>query len=422
MTENEKAVPDKSSDKESAQNAPPLNQKPTLGGKSPENKKRAERKNVNWSLRILALLLIFMSGAAISIYFMPELKERLPIVARWIGDKPSADLTAINQRLARQQTEIDTLKQQSSDLEARLSQTAQSAPVEISQDLEARISALEAGLNVAPEPQTAVTSNVADSSQSTRVDMLLSRMSQLEASFVPLSKSMIDAARAEKERQTLITDSSSLADKVTQLESRLIGVEQVAAKDNSDILLNLKIAELKRKLLAGNSYSAELQTVRNLLENGSLSGNSGLIDDVNLLSAKASTGIRTADQLRHDFNALIPKLLSTEGIDENASWWQNTLTSLKNMITVRKTDGTSLSEDSLDGLIAGIEESLRNGNFKTALDIVEQLPPVLTKTLSAWTSGAKSWLQSGEAINSLESAAAENYLASPNTSEQGTIS
>lgn len=421
MTNDKPAAPDKSSAKATSQKGPSTSSKPTLSGKSNENKKQPTKKTANWSLRILVVFLIFIAGAAASIYFMPLLKERLPIITQWVGDTSSADLAAVNQTLSRQQVEIDTLKQKSSELEARIGQASQNTSPEMSSALEARISALEEKLVITPEPPSTDSPSTVDSSQSTRIDMLLSRMSQLEASFVPLSKSMIDAARAEKERQGLLTDNASLANKVSQLESRLNKVEQVAAKDNSAILLNLKIAELKKKIFAGVPYNTELNTVQTYLEKSTLSNDPSLTNAINILSANASIGTKTADQLRLEFNAIIPELLRTKGINEDASWWQNTLTRIMNMVTVRKTDGTSLNDKSIDGVIANIEAELRSGNFKTVLNLVDQLPTASKTPLGTWISSAESWLQSETAISHIESAATENYLSSYGNSTQEAL-
>ena len=177
-----------------------------------------------------------------------------------------------------------------------------------------------------------------DASQSNRIDMLLSRMSQLEASFIPLSKNMFDGAQAQKEREALQKDALNLNEKLALLENRLATVETQAARDNTGLLLNLKIAELKKKVVSGEVYEKELETVRTLIETGSLKANNIMLAAIEELEKTAQAGLVTPDQLKRSFNGFIPDLISASNIDTSASWWQNTLNKLQNMISVRRTE------------------------------------------------------------------------------------
>jgi hypothetical protein len=213
-----------------------------------------------------------------------------------------------------------------------------------------------------------------------------------------------------------------MAESIAQIEKRIIHLERVAEKDTSVPLLNLKIAELKSILFAGLPYSAEFQTVRHLTENGSLSKAPNLLMALDHLSASASMGIRTVAQIRNDFNTLIPKLLKTANLDETASWWQNTLTGIKNIITVRNIKGTSSNDNGIDNFIARIEAELKAANVTAALILVAQLPASTITPLDQWVLEAKNWLQAEGAMRTLETAAAELYLSTPLSTEQKIIS
>lgn len=401
MTNNENASPDKPEEDISTGKKPVLEKK-TASIKPPEKKRNAP----NWSLRILLIFIVFIGGALVGIYFLPDLKERLPIVAKWTGDTQSTELMEINTKLANQQIEIDALSNASAVLETRLGNVAGGADEDAIRELEAKLVALEGILTSTSDDTVNAVIPPVDNSQSTRIDMLLSRMSQLEASFVPLSKGMIDAGRAEKERQALIAENTSLSTKMSNLESRLLSVEKVAAKDNSGILLNYKVAELKRKLVGGLPYSTELDAIKKLVVDKSSCFNSAL----NYLSENAPTGVPTPDQLKKKFNDMIPNILNVEGLSEDASWWQMTLNKLKNMITIRKTVESSGGTNGLDSLITEIEGQIETSNLGPALDLANQMPGAIQNLLEEWKVEAEIWIESETAINTLENLAAESLL------------
>ncbi|MBL4602217.1 MAG: hypothetical protein JKY84_05710 [Emcibacteraceae bacterium] len=398
MTKNEKPTPDKTVKSISSIKKPEPSIK-TPQDKAPEKKS----PHPNWSMRILGLLLIFIGGTVTGIYFMPVLKDRLPFIANWVGENQSSDLTVINQTLLNQQNEIDAL-------EASLGQLSMTATNQIPSKLEARIAFLEENLNGSTETSQNIAASPIDTSQSTRIDLLLSRMSQLEASFVPLSKNLINAGIAEKERQSLMDETSSISTKISDLESRLQNVEQIAAKDNSGILLNLKIAEIKRKIMAGSSYAKELTTLKSIFKNSAIAQNTRFNNALAYLSDQANTNIMTPGQLENKFNNIIPDIISIGDVDIDASWWQNTVSKFKNMVTVRKTDGSSYSESGIDSIISETEMWLGNSNIKSALETTAKLPASVQTILQDWKTAAQTWLGSEEAISDLETIATESYM------------
>ncbi|MBT7604866.1 MAG: hypothetical protein HN583_04195 [Kordiimonadaceae bacterium] len=344
--------------------------------------------------RLFLVFFIFIFGAALSIYFMPALKERLPILAWWIGEASSSNLADVNRSLAKQQAEIKTIKTKTSDIEMRLNQPAQDLPA-----LELRIKALEKNFR-----------NLSKASHETNENKVNSFEKNPLKTDPLLTNKPLGNGRAQ------------MAESIAQIEKRIIHLERVAEKDTSVPLLNLKIAELKSILFAGLPYSAEFQTVRHLTENGALSKAPNLLIALDHLSASASMGIRTVAQIRNDFNTLIPELLKTVNLDETASWWQNTLTGIKNIITVRNIKGTSSNNNGIDNFIARIEAELKAANVTAALILVAQLPRSTITPLNQWVLEAKNWLQAEGAIRTLETAAAELYLSTPLPTEQKVIS
>ncbi len=373
-----------------------------------EKKKEASSMTPNYALRVLLLLLLFLSGLITGIYFLPALQERLPFIAEWVGENDNTTLAGLNGKILEQQSAINDLTKIAADQERRLNQLSSSQNATLSDDIERRIGLLEENLSIDTQENTP---NF-DASQSNRIDMLLSRMSQLEASFIPLSKNMIDGAQAQKEREALQKDALNLNEKLALLENRLATVETQAARDNTGLLLNLKIAELKKKVVSGEVYEKELETVRTLIEAGSLKANNIMLSAIEELEKTAQAGLVTPDQLKRSFNGFIPELISASNMDTSASWWQNTLSKLQNMISVRRTETSTADNKSLDGLINDIESWLNTADFNSILQVVDTLPTALQELLTDWKTDVENWINGEEAIETLESTAAESYLVS----------
>ncbi|MCC3861869.1 COG4223 family protein [Pseudemcibacter aquimaris] len=374
---------------------------------SPLNKKE-EKKNPNIALRILMLLILFLAGSATAIYFLPTIAERVPYVAGWLGQNNSVDVATIQQQLDEQQQTINDLTRKSNEQQSRLDGLS---AIDVS-ILENRMDALEA--QISPAASETIETNTAapvDTSQAARIDMLLSRMSQLEASFVPLSKNMLDAAEAEKERATLQSETAALSEKITILESRLVSLETESARDNSGLLLNMKIAELKRKVISGESFAVELATVKRLTESSTLAMNDAVNGALDQLSNHASTGLPTPADLKGRFTELIPEIMATPTDAQNASWWQSTMTRLQNMITVRRTGELTENDGSVESLIAQIEAWIDGQDFNAVLEALSAMPSTVQNLLSTWKEDLEIWLYGEEAIETLESIAAESYLA-----------
>lgn len=373
-----------------------------------EKKKEASSKTPNYALRVLLLLLLFLSGLITGIYFLPALQERLPFIAEWVGENDNTTLAELNGKILEQQSAINDLTKIAADQERRLNQLSSSQNATLSDDIERRIGLLEENLSIDTQENTP---NF-DASQSNRIDMLLSRMSQLEASFIPLSKNMFDGAQAQKEREALQKDALNLNEKLALLENRLATVETQAARDNTGLLLNLKIAELKKKVVSGEVYEKELETVRTLIETGSLKANNIMLAAIEELEKTAQAGLVTPDQLKRSFNGFIPDLISASNIDTSASWWQNTLSKLQNMISVRRTETSTADNKSLDGMINDIESWLNTADFNSILQVVDTLPTALQELLTDWKADVENWINGEEAIETLKSTAAESYLVS----------
>lgn len=368
----------------------------------PPEKSLETPQHTNWSARLLLLLIVFLLGSGTALYFLPQLKDRLPILARLVGELPETDsalldrITSLEDRLSRQGSDILALQdappvsatgpdplllERLENLEqARLKDTAQDEQdKKVEQDL----------------------------SQSARIDMLLSRMSQLEASFVPLSKGLLQGQDARRERSQLAETTARQTEQLAGIESRLDRVEAFTARDTSGALLAFRIGDLRQKVTSGKAFNGELGALKALISDGNLAQNDHITPALRWLS-QHQTGLVTAVSLRDQFDALIPALIRAKSGAQDDPWWTRAYHGTKNLIMVRKTD--QASEDTLDALIARTQQALTAFDLTGALALIRQFPASIQEKLEIWTFSAEIYLQAGDELDRIESLTAAEYL------------
>lgn len=396
------------------------NQKKPLNKKTTENKTgRKPAANPNWALRLLIILLVLLAGAGGGLYALPLIKDRLPIVAQWIGESnnPEADvltqtIRSLEDRLATQEENIRTLQTQNQAINQainqRLADIGEPQVNKIDPALLARLDKLEQG-------QLDNNSREDDLSQSARIDMLLSRMSQLEASFVPLSRGLSEAQEARQERANLADHDLVQTETLNQIESRLTQVENYAARDNNGALLAFRIGELRKKINHGQAFDRELAAVENMIQQGSMAYNDLISDSLSWLS-QYKDGVATDVRLKDQFQGLIPALIRAKGQEQDTPWWQRVYGSAKNLIIIRKTADNEGA--SLDGIIAKTLDLLNRRDVQNALTMLKKLPDEVRERLALWTRQAEIYLRAQDEMDRIESLTAAYYLSPEDPSEE----
>jgi len=382
--------------------------------KEPTSGQKTSSGKANWPLRGLLTLLVFLGGAATTLYFLPALTERLPFLAQWVGraETPSSfnnalleRLTAVEEKTTQQAASLHALNQQFDGLSK--------GPATTDPALLNRLDKLEQGTIQADK-------GVADTSQSARIDMLLSRMSQLEASFVPLSKGLADAQEARLERSQLVEASGAAARQMTQVESRLKVVENYAARDVSGALLVFRLDELRNKVILGQAYDREIEALKALTEKGTLASNASLSTAISWLSQHRS-GVTARPLLRRQFDGLIPDLIQAKTRHADDPWWRQAYNSIRNLVMLRRTD---VLQGGTDSIIADAQQLLEQEKLKEAVTRLKNLPDNLRGILSVWIGQAEIYLQAEDDLNLIEHLSVAAYLdpeislkANNNTSE-----
>ncbi|MBL4803141.1 MAG: hypothetical protein JKY45_14750 [Emcibacter sp.] len=263
-----------------------------------KNKQQEKPHERNWALRVLLILIVFLLGAGTTLYFLPILKERLPILAQWVGPDNTANSTANNSQYSEFTTKLSRLEsrlaQHENDIDNLRNAAADADPNAPNALLMERLDSLEQAALQTKEDNS---KSAQDLSQSARIDMLLSRMSQLEASFVPLSKGLSDAQTARLERSQLAENSTQQSDQLDQIENRLRKVEDYAGRDNNGALLAFRLGELRRKVTSGRDFSPEIDRITDMMAQGTFAANVEIQQALGWLS-QHKDGIATRNTLR----------------------------------------------------------------------------------------------------------------------------
>ncbi|PCJ44400.1 MAG: hypothetical protein COA81_02020 [Alphaproteobacteria bacterium] len=357
----------------------------------------------NWPLRILLCLITLLIGAGGALYFLPQLQDRIPALAKWAGTS-APDNSPLIQKLAALESRLDAQENEIQALKIAPKVNMQPDPAILD-----RLNSLEqARLQTDKVEQ--------DMSQSARIDMLLSRMGQLEASFVPLSKGLIQAQEARIERSQLANSLTAHNEKLAQLDSRLGKVEGFAARDTSGALLAFRIGELRRKVTAGADFGPEIDALKAMMAEGSLAMNDQIQGTIEWLDQHRD-GVITAGRLRDRFDDLIPDMIRARSNGTDDPWWKRAYDSSKNLIMVRKTKDI---EDTLDAAIAGARQMLDRFDLKAALDQLKQISGEAGETLNAWIMQAEIYLRAEEELDQLESLTTAYYLDDTKAEETGS--
>ncbi len=371
---------------------------PAEGQDGAQKKSGGASVSNTWARRILLVLLVFLAGAGAGLYFLPEISARLPMVGQWIGTDRSSD------------PELPALTAKITRLEQRLDSLPRTAASESDPQILERLDKLEQAR--LQEDQAAEDKDSQTLAQSARLDMLLSRVSQLESSFVPLSKGLDDARQAATERARLMETAAAQGAQFARIESRLSQVESYAARDVSGALLAFRIGALRHKATLGQPFAAEIEALKELTEQGAFARNSRLNDAVGWL-ARQSGGVASPERLRDDFSDLIPALIRAATSRADDPWWKRAYAGLTGLVMVRKTtpDDAPESTSTLDNRIAAAERLLARRDLAAAERLLSDLPDPARQALDDWLRRAALTLRAEEEINRIERLAAAYYLA-----------
>jgi len=373
-----------------------------------------KRRRWPWIGGVLAIL--FLGGIASGLYFLPVIRDHLPMVDRWLSVTPEPDpqraallarldglerdLAALRRDVERHSTAIGRLETEDSRLATGIAR------------VEALVQTLAEASRAAPPapapgPETSDTESTRpeaptperrdDGALAARLDMLMLRMSQLESAFVPLSEKVARQEGAEAQRAALAARTETLTGRIEALENRLRRLEEAASADAKQALLVLSYSALRRAAEAGRPIDAELRALADLAERDSRAGLQPALERLGALSA---THPPTVSALKERFPAVVHDILDAARLPDGANWWQRLWARLTGLVTVRRTG--EIAGDDPAAIVARAEARLADGNVAGAVAALERLTGPAAGAAEGWLAAARQRLALDAALDDVE--------------------
>jgi hypothetical protein len=354
---------------------------PTPGGE-PEPRIDKRPKN-RLAVAALSALMVLVLMLATSPYWAPPVASVLP----WGGgperQQTLADPTAMNAKL--------------SAIEARLAELAQAQ--QRAGALEPRVARLEQHPAPAPDPQGAQ----ALSALGDRLAAIEQRIATLAA-----AASSQTAADATKGLQTQVQTLSQKLDEQSQLLATLQSREASGA-DRTNAALAVTVGQLRAALATSRPYAAELQTAEALAKD-----QPDILGELNKLDGRSRQGVPTLAMLTERF-AATAKIASqsTAPAAAEPGWRTRVLTTLKSLVTIRRTGETRGDEAEGGGALAQAQRALKTGDLAAAVVAVRRAEGPQSPAIASWLEEAQARLDAEAALSAVEASLMKRFLAAP---------
>ncbi len=207
--------------------------------------------------------------------------------------------------------------------------------------------------------------NSADASAIINSISLLREQSEL------LSEEINNLRAVNSENQIKIDALNEQITKLNEKNTKL--AEQLSLLDNKETIINstpnqleLNILAFKGAINSGQPFSAELAAIKTSNPN---------INIDNILLENAASGFSPPREIAKQFALLVPQLLAAKPIDKNATLGQKLKEKIFSLLAIRpigKVEG-----DSLEAIIANIEDALEKNDFLRAEKLFNSLPKEL---------------------------------------------
>lgn len=195
-----------------------------------------------------------------------------------------------------------------------------------------------------------------------------------------------DLAPLTNRVEALEAVTTELVPRLTMLETR----RQMGAAGEG---LIVAVGQLQAALAGGRPYARELRAARALV-----AADTALADLLAPLEATAEAGLAGDIALRDKFRLLAPVVLRADRERPDATWTDQVLARMANVITLRRASGEVAGDDAAS-ILARAEAGLLSGDLPRAVNEMESLP--------AHAAGpAKEWLELANARMAAEATAA----------------
>jgi hypothetical protein len=338
---------------------------------------------------LAAIVLLLLGAGASSPYWAPPLASLLPWAVPAGRDAGTADLTALQSKIAA--------------LEARVAQADQ---------LARRLAATEQRLSQIEERLQNLQATSRDTTQANRdaqvMATLADRLAILEERVAALNASALGgAADATKALQA---ETQALSQKLTEQAQLLAKLDaaQAGGPDRIDAALLIAVGNLRGALASARPYGGELAAAETLARD-----RPDALTALKTLDARAPSGIPSLALLSERYPAAATaamRALSAAAADDG--WDARILAKLKELVTIRRVgDRAAAASAGPESALAAAQSALKSGDLAGALAALKPLPAPAADAMKPWLADAQARVDAEATLAGLESALAQRFLS-----------
>jgi len=286
------------------------------------------------------------------------------------------DLSGLTARVTRLEQSLDALAEAGKDGGSAVDAAATDAKLgDIEQRLQAKIDAA-----LGKQETT-----------SDRLDSVQTAVATLAAKLGALAE-----ARLSGDDSGPSPELAALDQRIAKLEAALpdlsntIGQGTASAKSGAAAIA---FANLREAVGAGRPYAVELAALRSLAPS---------IGDLDVLPARAETGIPTIPELARAYQKVVEASLAAPATSTDESFLDSVIASAKSAVKIRRID-VGETGDTPGAVLARAEAHLNQGDLAAAVKEVEALPAPSHDAFASWLEDAHARVSADATLSTLQS-------------------
>jgi hypothetical protein len=343
-------------------------------------------------LWLSALLVLLITGVALSPFWAPDLAPLLPWGARSGAQADefaalAARLAAVENRPSPPGVDADAIKSAIGAVGRRVDQVESAVNNRLS-EIEKRPA--QAGIDV-----DAIKS--AEAALARRLDQLEQRLAAAEAQSSGRKTS--EAAALDKingELSRLENATTELAKRVPELEQQ---VKSRGSAEHGDAELALLLLRIREAVDQARPFPAEYSALK------ALARDSELAVQAEPLAEAARSGVASRAVLSGRLAEIADQVASATGPPPKADWGAQTLARLRGLVTIRRIDGPSQTVP--EAAVSAAQAALARGDLFGAIAALEPLTGANAEAARPWLQMARQRLAVEAALDGLQQALAE---------------
>lgn len=399
---------------------------PVRPAPAPAPRKGSGFGTVLWTLIVVGVLAA--AAWATQPHWRPLVAQYIPALAPADGgaagaagqlDALVADQQLLRDQIQRLEGELNSLKGQATDAQARLAAvtarldaapTAQSPTpagtvaaagastpqplLERADAMEQRVESVARRIDALEQRTGGIDRRVQGAEQ--RGDTLAQRLETQDQEVSRVLTALGSAETVAPRVEALEKDSlqaKRLADSLRELRETAVASRDEAASIHLAVLAANQLATAVSR---SGPFAAELKAAQVVVPEAARPA-------LDALAPYAATGVMSAEMLRARFPAAARAIAATKATIGGDSWTERTLNRLTQLVSVRRTGPEAIAQGGNDGVLAEAERALANGDLAAAVAALEQLDgPAAIAAAAAWLEAAKARLAVDKALVTLQ--------------------